>query len=161
MSEKSGKSEEHTQKDNGGRGSRVPGCQDWDEGKGSVTDGWHSWGRPITLCLFELTKHPSLSLRRQKNNFTWLCLLSLHPFLAYPLVPQDTNSFIQPLLLVFCFPVTSLTLFKILFIRIFVPEQHWCAPGQSPAAVSRTMQRFINMSPFLGKNGAQGVKDIK
>lgn len=128
-----------------------------------MTAGWHSWGRQITLDLFELTKHPSLPLRRGKTTSPGFSHILFIPFYPFLLSRRTPLSFIQPFILLFHNPCPSYIPhpFNILFIPFFVPEDHWSAPGQCPAAVSRTMQRFINVSPSLAKTEPRELNDIK
>lgn len=90
-----------------GRRCGVPGCQDRVEAQWFVAAGWHSWGRQITLSLFELTKRPSSEDRKQLH-------LALLTFCSSQRSCPSGHHFLSSCCSFYsfksCVPVTSLTL---------------------------------------------------
>lgn len=123
-----------------GRRSGMPGCQDRVEAQWFVTAGWHSWGRQITLSLFELTKRPSSEDWKQLH-LALLTFSSSHR--SRPSGHHSLSSCLSFYSFKSCVLVTSLTLSTcssyLSFFQMQPAPDSLCAPGQSPAVSYRDL----------------------
>lgn len=128
-----------------------------------MTAGWHSWGRQITLGLFELTKQPSPPLRRGKTTSPGFACILFIPFYPFLLSPRTPLSFIQPFILLFHNPCPSY------IPHPFQHPLHTCLCSRRPLACTwpascccqQDDAEIHQCVTFFGQNRAKGVKRYK